>query len=145
MTAKASILAVQPPIPQKYLGRYRNKTGVYLIRQENTVIYIGISTNIYKTVMRLFQNQGALSHLDVNTLKFEIVLTSLRIPSVEAVLKRLFTPSFNRSPKKLKRPSVYEKNQNRRILEHYLEQSRFDTKVNNTQSIIGEQHTDSKP
>jgi len=73
------------------------------------------------------------------------VLTSLWIPTVEAVLKRLFMPALNRPPKMLKRPTTYEKAQNKRILEHYLEQSRFDTKVKNTHSIIGEHHTDSNP
>jgi len=83
MNVKDTSLTVQAPIPQKKLGRYRARKGVYLIRQNDTVLYVGASKNIYKAVMRLFQNKGALSHLERARLQFEIVETSFRSPSVE--------------------------------------------------------------
>lgn len=131
MNVKEQIsLTVLPPIPQKHLGRHRAAKGVYLIRNKEEVVYIGTSTDIYKTIMRLFQNQGALSDLDRNKLTFEVIYTTLRTPSVESVLKRYFMPNRNRKPKELTKPSAHEKKQEKRILEAYLEQTRFEAKGN---------------
>jgi len=135
MNVKDTSLTVQPPIPQKQLGRYRCRKGVFLIRQNETVLYVGASENIYKTVMRLFQNQGVLCHLDRNRLRFEIVETTLRSPSVENVLKRYFLPEYNRRIKKLIKPTDYEKRQCKRILEGYLNQSRFEVQGEHTTDL----------
>lgn len=130
------LLTVQASVPQKKIGRYRAVKGIYLIRHNDTVIYIGASsTNIYKQTMRLFQKGGALSHIDNNRVQFEIISTRLRSPSVESVLKRYFEPEYNKRIKKLEKPTDYEKRQCKRILEEYLEQSSF--------AVQGEQKTDS--
>ena len=139
MSSKSIALTVHPPIPQTKLGRYRAKKGVYLIRHHELVLYIGASENMYKAVMRLFQKQGVLAHLERRKLQFEIIETKLRSPSVENVLKRHFKPPYNQRIQKLIRPSDYEKKQCKRILESYLHQSRFDTIVQ------GESKTDSNP
>lgn len=136
MNGKAASLTVKPPIPQKQLGRYRAVKGVYIIRYHETVIYIGTSSDIYKTVMRLFQKGGVLCDHDRNKLTFEIVLTTFRTPSVESVLKRHFVPCNNRKPAALVKPSPHQKKQSERILEAYLAQTRFEVK--------GEHQTDSK-
>ena len=75
MSSKSIALTVHPPIPQTKLGRYRAKKGVYLIRHHELVLYIGASENMYKAVMRLFQKQGVLAHLERRKLQFEIIET----------------------------------------------------------------------
>lgn len=138
MTVKANTLTVQPPIPQKHLSRHRDDKGVYLIRLDNTVLYIGASDNIYKAAMRLFQRGGKLNHFNYNRLNFEIVYTSLRSPAVEDVLKRHFRPQYNKRIRKLIKANSHMKRQSKRILTGYLAQSRFG-------AAQGEHKTDSKP
>lgn len=134
MTIKDTSLTVQPPIPQKHLGRHRNQKGVYLIRQNETVLYIGASENIYKAVMRLFQKGGILSHLDRNRLQFEVIKTSLRFRTIESVLKRYFEPEHNKRIKRLTKFTKHEKSQQNRVLDAFLDQTRFD--------VAGEHKTD---
>jgi hypothetical protein len=130
-------LTVQSPIPQKYLSRYRAKKGVYLIRRNDTVLYIGASSNVYKAVMRLFQSKGKLNHLDRNLLTFEIIESALLFRNIEAVLKRKYTPEYNERIKPLGTPTSYEKRHYKRILDAYLDQTRFE--------VLGEHKSDSKP
>ena len=134
MNVKDTSLTVQPPIPQKHLGRYRNKKGVYLIRQNETVLYVGASENIYKAIMRLFQKGGILSHLDRNRLQFEVLKTSLRFRTIENVLKRYFEPRYNKRIKRLTELTKHEKSQQNRVLDAFLNQTRFD--------VVGEHKTD---
>lgn len=129
-------LTVNPPIPQKQLGKYRAVKGVYVIRLGDTVLYIGTSSNIYKTIMRLSQKGGLLSDHDRNRLSFETIITSFRTPSVEGVLKRHFLPLLNRKPSELVKFTAAQNKQCERILEAYLAQTRFEVK--------GEHQTDSK-
>lgn len=129
-------LIVQTPIPQKHLSRYRKLTGVYLIRRNDRVLYVGASTNIYKAVMRLFQSKGKLSHLDRHKLTFEVIESSLLSRNIEAVLKRFYTPKYNKRIIRLRTPTAYEKRHYKRILEAYLSQTRFE--------VQGEHKTDSK-
>lgn len=136
MSVKGQTLTVQSPIPQKHLNRFRAKKGVYLIRRNETVLYIGASKNIYKAVMRLFQSNGKLIHLDRNQLTFEIIETPLLFRNIEAVLKRKYTPEYNERIKPLGKPTAYEKRHYKRILEAYLDQTRFE--------VQGEHKTDSK-
>lgn len=136
MAVKDTSLTVQTPIPQKYLGRFRASKGVYLIRHHETVLYVGASENIYKAVMRLFQKGGNLSHLDRNRLQFEIIKTSIRFRTVEAVLKRFFKPKYNKRIKRVFTPTKHEKSHYKRILDTFLDQTRFE--------VQGEQKTDSK-
>jgi hypothetical protein len=135
MNVKEASLTVQPPIPQKKLGRHRNQKGVFLIRQEDTVLYLGASENIYKAVMRLFQKGGILSHLNRDRLQFEVVTTSMRSRTIEGVLKRYFEPKYNKRINRKKDLSKHEKSQQKRVLDTFLDQSRFD--------VQGEQKTDS--
>lgn len=135
MTVKALTLTVQPPIPQKKLGRYRNQKGVFLIRQKEAVLYLGASENIYKTVMRLFQKGGILSHLDRDRLQFEVVTTSMRSRTIENVLKRYFEPMYNKRINRNQDLNKHERRQHRRVLDAFLHQTRFE--------VVGEQKTDS--
>lgn len=131
-----TILTVHPPIPKKQLGRYRNRKGVFLIRLKEKVIYIGNSSNIYKAAQRLFQKDGVLNHIDIAKVKFEVVLSTLRRPSVASVLKHHFTPKYNYKSKLAKVLSGYEARQAKRIKENYFTQSRFTPE--------GDHQTDSK-
>lgn len=137
MSVKGSSLNVQPPIPQKKLGRYRAKKGVYLIRHKGAVVYIGCSTSgLYKSVMRMFQEGRVLSHFDVRRVEIELVLTSLQLSTVKNVLIRHFKPEYNQRFQALGLTTEYERRHYRRIKAAYLEQSRFET--------LGEHQSDSK-
>ncbi|WP_052595748.1 hypothetical protein [Aureispira sp. CCB-QB1] len=128
MTVKDTSLTVQTPIPQKHLSRFRAKKGIYLIRRNDTVLYIGAAKNIYKAVMRLFQKQGALAHLDRNNLSFEIIETTLLFRNIETVLKRHYLPEFNKRIRPIGKQTNYEKRHYRQLLEAYLNQTRFEAK-----------------
>lgn len=126
MSSKGKTLTVQSPIPQKHLSRFRAKKGIYLIRRNDIVLYVGASKNIYKAVMRLFQSNGKLCHLERHELSFEIIETTLLFRNIEAVLKRKYTPEYNERIKPLGTPTAYEKRHYKRILDAYLEQTRFE-------------------
>lgn len=133
-----SSLTVQTPIPQKKLGRYRAKKGVYLIRYKGAVVYIGCSKGcLYKTVMRMFQEGRNLSHLDYNKVKIEIILSSIQSSTIKNVLIRHFTPQYNERVQPLGITTEYERRHYRRIEAAYFEQSRFE--------VEGEHKTDSEP
>jgi deoxyhypusine synthase len=127
MNRQGNSLTIHPPISSKLLGRYRHKKGVYVIRIKDQVIYVGNSVNIYKSGLRLFQKGGVLSHLPVQKVTFEILLTTMRLASVEMVLKRHFKPQYNYISKLPIHQSTYEKKQVERIKNTYLSQSRFAT------------------
>lgn len=131
---KDTSLTVQPPIPQKKLGRHRDQKGVYLVRQGETILYIGSSQNIYKAAMRLFQKNGKLSHLDRNRLQFEIIETSLMLSTINGILKRHYQPKYNDRIEQDAILTKHEKSQTKRVLSAYLDQSRFE--------VQGEQRTD---
>lgn len=132
--ASQKILAVHPPIPQKSLGKYQNVKGVFVIRMADTVVYIGNSTNICKAALRLFQKGGALAAFNVHRATFEVIISTLRRPSVQTVLKKEYKPLHNIYRGKQKGNTSYEQRQAERIREAYLKQSRF--------VHIGEQKTD---
>jgi len=138
MSVKVAALTVQPPISPKHLSRYRARKGVYLIRRKDTVLYIGSSSNIYKAVMRLFQNGGILSHLNRKKLVFEVIETRLLFRNIETVLKRYFTPKYNKRIRPANNQTSYEKRHYKRLLTTYLDQSRF-------VEPQGEHQSDSKP
>ncbi|WMX16549.1 hypothetical protein [Aureispira sp. CCB-E] len=129
MSVKGQTLTVQTPIPQKHLSRFRNKTGIYLIRRNETVLFVGSSKNIYKAVMRHFQKGGALSELNRNKLTFEIIESNLLFRNIETVLKRYYLPKFNKRIKPKGKPSRYERSHYKRILEAYLNQTRFEVQA----------------
>jgi excinuclease UvrABC nuclease subunit len=129
MTVKETSLTVQTPIPQKHLSRFRNKTGIYLIRRNEKVLFIGSAKDIYKAVMRHFQKGGALSELNRNRLSFEIIESNLLFRNIETVLKRHYTPKFNKRIKPKGNLSNYEKRHFKRILEAYLNQTRFEVQA----------------
>ncbi len=128
MSRQASNLTIHPPTSSKLLGRYRHRKGVYVIRLNDQVLYVGNSVNIYKSGLRLFQKGGVLNHINVKKVTFEILLTTMRLSSVEMVLKRHFLPQYNYIAKLPTKPSTYEKKQAERIKNTYLAQSRFTIK-----------------
>lgn len=137
--AASNILTVHPPVPRKQLGRYRYQKGTYIIRHQEKVLYIGSSTNIYKAASRLFQQAGALAHLDINLMNFEIIQSNLRRPSLETTFKLHLQPVHNYKKKQTMTYSCYERKQMRRIMAAYYEQSRFAPEAN------GEPKTDPTP
>ena len=128
---KSVNMTVHSPVAQKHLSRYKKKKGVYLIRKKDKVLYVGTSTDIRQTVMRLFHRNGSLSSFNYSLLSFEIISTSLRKPFIESVLKRLFNPPYNkRKPRSMSHPLFYEKKQSQIILDSYLKQTRFEVEGN---------------
>lgn len=125
MDSQVKILTVHPPIPPKQLCKYAKKKGVFIIRINSQVVYIGNSTNINKAVRRLFQNGGKLEHLDIKTCLIETVFTKIRRPSVERVLKQTFSPEYNHKPKRVIKFTYHEKKQAKRIETEFSNQSRF--------------------
>lgn len=136
MNVKAKPLTVQTPIPQKHLSRYKQKAGVYLVRHEETVLYVGSSKNLYKAIMQLFQKNGNMKHLNRNYLRFEIIESNLLFLNIETVLKRFYKPTYNKRVRLEDNPSQYEKRLYRRILKAFLEQTRYE--------VLGEHQTDTK-
>ncbi|BDS10583.1 hypothetical protein [Aureispira anguillae] len=125
MNRQEAILTVQPPFPKKQLGRYRSVKGIYLIRFNDQVIYIGASKNIYKGISRLYQKGGVLSHLSFERCTFEVILSNLKKGSIEQALKGKFKPKNNHQAKTLIKYQFYRKHQHQRILVAYQTQSRF--------------------
>lgn len=138
MAVKGLSLTVQAPIPQKKIGRFRDQKGVYLIRHKGSVIYIGTSFKcLYRTIMRMFQKGRKLDHIDYNRVEIEIITTSLRFSTIKNVLIRHFKPLYNEKVKHLGITTEYERRHFRRVLDSFLEQSRFEPR--------GNHQTDSKP
>ena len=133
---KANLLTVHPPIITRQLGRYRDVHCVFLIRDgEGKLLYVGKSKNAYKAVLRLFQKNGLLEHLDRRRLKFEMVLSKARLTTIERVFKIKLKPQYNYIAKyEDKTITVYQERQSKRIWASYLEQTRFD--------VPGEHRTD---
>jgi len=125
MNRQENNLTIHPPISSKLLGRYRHKKGVYVIRINDQIIYVGNSVNMYKSGLRLFQKGGVLNHIPVQKVTFEILLTTMRLASVEMVLKRHFKPQYNYISQLPIHQSTYEKKQIERIKSTYLNKSRF--------------------
>lgn len=130
----SDIVTVYPPVSSKQLGRYRSLAGLYIIRDREKVIYIGKSKDLYRGILRLFQKEGLLSHLDRRTYTFEVVFSTLRLASLQIVLKKLFKPEYNYLAKYPEQLTKYQRQQNERFLEQYFEQSRFD--------MMGDNQTD---
>lgn len=122
-------LTVHAPIIASKLGRYRAVKGVFVLRENDRVIYIGNSKNIYKAVIRLFQKKGVLYHIDRRTINFEIVIPPFRVQTTEIILKRLFKPKYNIRPLPKEKQTRAQKRQSKRLLESYLEQTRFEVVV----------------
>lgn len=128
MSSQNNILAVHPPFPRKQLGRYRNRKGYFIIRQQDEVLYIGKSKNIWTTAKRLFERGGLLSHIDSNRVVFEVILSELRSSFIKQVLIHELEPQYNRR-KAVKRPlTQYQREQLTKIKAAYYSQTRFEVK-----------------
>lgn len=125
MSLNNSCLAVTPPLNRSKLGRYRDMEGVYILRKNEEVLFIGSSTSLYKAINRIFQGKGTLSDFDPRNFQFEILTTEIRFHTVKEVLKRHFKPKYNKRMEKLEKLSKYQKRHFERILNSYLEQSFF--------------------
>jgi excinuclease UvrABC nuclease subunit len=130
MNSSKVILAVHPPFPRKQLGRYRNRKGYFIIRQQDQVLYVGKSKNIWHSVLRLFEQGGKLSHLNRDRMTFEVVLSDLRSSFIKQVLINELEPQYN-TRKATKRPlTYYQKQQLKKIVAAYYSQTRFEIRGN---------------
>ena len=130
MNSSKVILAVHPPFPRKQLGRYRNRKGYFIIRQQDQVLYVGKSKNIWTTAKRLFERGGLLSHIDSNRVVFEVILSELRSSFIKQVLINELEPQYN-TRRATKRPlTYYQKQQLTKIVAAYYSQTRFEIRGN---------------
>lgn len=137
MNSQNNILAVHPPFPRKQLGRYRNRKGYFVIRQQDEVLYIGKSKNIWHSVLRLFEKGGKLSHLNRDRMTFEVILSELRSSFIKQVLINELQPKYN-IRKAANRPlTYYQKQQFTDIKAAYYSQTRFE--------VQGEHQSDNSP
>lgn len=126
MSLNVSCIGVISPLSRSKLGRYRDVKGVYIIRRNDEVFFIGSSSNMYKAITRIFQGAGPLSKFDSKMFQFEILKTEITFHTVEEVLKRYLKPKYNKRMQKLGKVSVHQKRHFERILKSYLEQSYFE-------------------
>lgn len=116
-------IVVTPSLDRSKLGRYRGKRGIFVIRQDDKVVLVGSSKQLYKAITRIFQKGGPLAHLDSMDFEFDILKTKGTFSVIEGVLKRYFKPKYNKRIKKVSNLSKYQKRYFKRVLNGYLEQS----------------------
>lgn len=142
MSLQQAQITVHPPLTQKKLTRYLKKKGTYVIRDnKGKVLYIGYSKNLYDTICRLFQGNGILKEYDSRKMHFEIIFTTLRVPCIKSILQRHFKPAYNSRIQPIERLNDCQKRQAKRILEAYLQQSRFTP----LKEVQGDHQTDLEP
>lgn len=131
----SNFLTVLPPSPFSQLGKYQRK-GVFVVRKGDEILYIGQASNICRAAKRLFYQKGALQHIDQRTVLFEVITSKARSSIVLESLKGELAPQYNHSKKHPPKLNAYQKNQQKRVLNAYYEQTRF--------AVMGEHRSDSE-
>lgn len=145
MSSQKEFLTVQNPIPSSKLGYYSNRLGIFIIRKQSSVIYIGGSSDLCKAVRRLFQKAGALEDLDPRSCTFEIIQVSARsLGDVTRALKGYLKPSRNYKAKGNKKYNTYYQNKAVRVLAAYQAQSRF-VEITQEQEVPAGHQSDNAP
>jgi len=127
-------MRVLNPMTKSQLGRFQGETGVCIIRLDDTILYVGYATDLYKTTMRYFCPDRILSDYHPARCKYEVILCKKGRAKVMALLLRKeLSPQLNRqfNPQKMT-PS--QKKRKKELLELYHQYSFF--------SNIGEHQTD---
>lgn len=111
------------------LGKYRNSTGVFIIRQGALIVYVGWSRSLGVTCARYFGKGGRLEQYNKKLLTFEIILGTPRAASRLAnSLKRHYQPKENAQfPEPRMTPRERAKRQ--LLLEYYQQNSRVAPKT----------------
>lgn len=128
MNSQKSFLTVCTPFPKLQLGYYTERRGIVIVRRYEQVLYIGSSTNIYKAASRLFHKGGALEHININKVVFEVIQTEKKLATIEAALKAELAPLHNHKNKLRKKQSYYQRKQAEQAIDAYYQQSWFDAK-----------------
>jgi hypothetical protein len=133
MTGQKNIRVLTPMVKTQ-LGKFQGQTGVCIIRLGGEVLYVGYSTDLYKTTMRYFCPDRILSEYRPAQCKYEVILCQKAKAKVLAlILRKELTPKHNTqfNPQKMT-PS--QKKRKKDLLELYHQHSFF--------SNIGEHQTD---
>lgn len=127
-------IRVLAPMTKRQLGRFQGETGVCIVRLDDEVLYVGWSTDLYKTTMRYFCPDRILADHHPARCKYEVILCKKARAKVMALLLRKeLEPKLNTqfNPKKMN-PS--QKKRKQQLLQFYHQHSFF--------SNIGEHQTD---
>ncbi len=123
----ATPTAVHPPVTRTKLGYYSHQKGIFIIRSQGKVIYIGESTNIFNAVRRLYHKGGALGDLTPNNCNFEAIITTKKRGPLVATLRRYFEPPRNRAKlSSINRLNRCQRNQADYFLKYYLKNSHLE-------------------
>lgn len=121
----AAQIEVLAPVAPKKIGRYRGKTGVFVIRYQGDVLYIGWSTDIYGTCTRYFCKNASLAAYEFPKANFELILTTKTTSKKLAqVLRQKLQPTQqkNKLPPKL---NAYKRRQHQLLYNQYCLDSFF--------------------
>lgn len=119
-------LELLAPISKSKLGRYK-AIGIFIVRRNDEILYIGKSSNVYEAASRLFQSKGKLSDININTVTFEIMLfnTMKRCKTVFFYFKDELTGKYNHKGTVKRRFSKHHNKFKKRALEEYKARSIF--------------------
>lgn len=114
------------PFAKNKLGRYKT-IGVFIIRRNDEILYIGKALNIYETASRLFQHRGKLEEININAVTFEIILceTEIQCNRTFSYLKDDFIGTFNYKSNAIRNLSKHHKQKKKKVLEEYRTLSIF--------------------
>ena len=127
MSRAASKIQVLSPMPKTRLGRFRGRTGVFVIRQNDKLLYVGWSTDVYTTALSYFGRNRSLSNYNIKQVTFEVILcTSIKAKILAKILRFKLKPQHNvqfLAPKL----SKYQQTQSKKLLNFYHKESFFET------------------
>lgn len=119
------IIRTLSPKTFKELRKFRSSTGVFVIRLEKKVLYIGFATDLYRTISRYYLSDRALSKYQAARCNFEVIICDKRNSKFMAgILKRVLNPLHNvpAMPLRLNRNNRKKKGL---LLKQYYEDSFF--------------------
>lgn len=123
-------MTLNSPFPQKMLGRYRGVKGVFIIRYDEKVVFVGGSKNIYHACMRYFCKGKKLEAFDHQRAVFEIVICgNIRLSKVVKTLRTHLQPLCNSAATCNPVLTDYDKKVSSKVLEFYKKHSFFEVKT----------------
>lgn len=118
-------IQILAPMPKTKLGRFRGRTGVFIMREGDLVLYIGWANDIYGTCCRYFSKNGPLEMYEIKQANFEVILCrENKTKKITRILKDYLQPLKNTLyfPQKL---NSRERQQKQRLLNLYRQGSFF--------------------
>lgn len=133
MTAVTDIQILNP-ISKSKLGRFRGRVGVFVIRENNKVLFVGWAKDVYGSCCRYFYKDGPLQDYEIKRASFEVLLCNQhRAKKITKVLRNYLQPTHNTAylPPMLNRN---ERIQRIRLLNQYRQDSFFETPIGDHQT-----------